>query len=43
MEKVDKKIKNKNFIIKLMEIGKIRAEKSKDDKINKSIKKRANY
>ena len=29
MEKVDKKIKNKNFIIKLMEIGKIMAEKSR--------------
>ena len=30
MEKVDKKIKNKNFITKLMEIGKIMAEKCVD-------------
>ena len=43
MEKSDNKVKSKNFITKIMEIGKIMAEKSKDDKVNKAIKKRANY
>ena len=43
MEKSDNKVKNKNFITKIMEIGKLMAEKSKDDKVNKAIKKRANY
>lgn len=41
MEKQDKN--KKNLIAKIMEIGKVMAKKSKNDKINKAIKEKANY
>ena len=39
----DKKNGKKNYLNILMNIGKLIAKKSKDPKVNKEIKKRANY
>lgn len=33
----------KDFLAKLMEVGKLMAEKSKDPKVAKEIKEKANY
>lgn len=43
MNKKDKKAEKKNFITRLLEIGKIMAIKSINININREIKKRANY
>lgn len=43
MAKVENKEEKKSFLAKIMEVGRIMAGKSKDEKVNKAIKKRANY
>ena len=40
---MDLKDKKKNFLARILEVGKIMAKKSTNEKINKEIKKRANY
>ena len=40
---MDPKNKKKNFLARLLAVGKIMAKKSMDEKLNKEINKRANY
>lgn len=43
MKEKDKKVKNEFFLAKILEIGRIMAIKSENEKVNQEIKKRANY
>lgn len=43
MDQKDKKVEKKNFIARILEAARIMAIKSANEKVNKEIKKRANY
>jgi len=43
MDQKDKKSEKKNFIARILEVGRIMAIKSADEKVNNEIKERANY